>query len=165
MKHLVTLILVMLTLVSCKNSEKNLVANSLKVKTEKGKFILKYEEEGLSLDSLILLKAYSDSFSELAQSLSETVKKKRGKKGLLKFLKNKKDIGSICGQHILSELVASNLFQECNDGHFNICPLSFSKYQDRKKELLKAIKSIGNKEILAKTDCNLNESENINELN
>ena len=165
MKHLATLVLVMLTLVSCKNSEKNLVANSLKVKTEKGKFTLKYEEQGLSLDSLILLKSYSDSFSELAKSLSELVKKKRGKKGFLKFLKNEKDIDSICGQHILSQTVTSKLFKECNDGHFNICPLSFSKFPEKKKELLKAIRSIGDNEILAKTDCNLSELENTNEDN
>ena len=165
MKHLTLLIFLILTLVSCKHSEKNLVASSLKVKTEKGKFTLKYEKEGLSLDSLILLKAYSDSFSELANSLSELVKKKRGKTGFLKFLKNEKDIDSIYGQHVLKQSVTSKLFKECNDGHFNICPLSFSKFPEKEKELLKAIRSIGDNEILAKTDCDLSELENANEGN
>lgn len=156
MKHLFFLVFVMFSLVSCNDSEKSLVAYSLKVKTEKGKFLEKYEQEGLTLDALVLLKTYSDNFLELTSSLKELVKNKNARRSLLKFLKKEKEISSICSQYILNETSSDKLFKDCNAGHFNVCPLSFSKFFENKNDLLKAVKSVANDQVLAKTDCNLN---------
>jgi hypothetical protein len=155
MKNIIILISLLIFLVSCKKSEKTLVSLSLKVKTEKTVFLKKFESNGLNLEALVNLKKYSDDFAALVSSVAEVTKSKRGRKGLAKYIKKSKTLDSLCSSYMLENVIQSQVLLSCNEGHFNICPMSFSKITENRIKLVKAIEKSVGRDFLTKTDCKL----------
>lgn len=153
MKNLFILSMLVTLFVSCKESEKSLVTLSLKVKTEKSIFIEAFEQEGLTLESLMKLKKYSDDFEALSLSLEDITNNHRSRMKLSKYIQNQKDTENLCSSYLLNDEIKSQILLKCNEGYFNICPLSFAKYDERKIKIVNSIeKSVGN-EFINKTDC------------
>ncbi len=142
--------------VSCKKSEKSLISLSLKVKTEKAILVENFEQDGLTLESLIKLKKYSDSFKALAYSLEDITKKKSSRKKLSKYIQKQKDSETLCSSYFLSEDVISRIKVKCNEGYFNICPLSFAKFDENKTKVVKSIEKSVGEDFINKTDCKNN---------
>ena len=153
----IMLVFILFSLVSCKVNEKKLMSYSLKVKTHKLQFTKMYSDDGLIMNSLVSLKEYSDSYSLLASSLKELVKRKKGRRGLLKYLKSLNELDTLCSSHNLSSEVYESVLKSCNEGHFNICPLNFARFKANRKILLEALATVNDTSIYEKTDCELEE--------
>ena len=156
MKNIIILSTLMMLLVSCKKREKTLVTLSLKVKTEKTIFLESFEQEGLTLKSLVKLKKYSDNFKALASSLEDIIKKKRSRKKLAKYIQKQKDTENLCSSYFLNEDVKSRIQLKCNEGYFDVCPLSFAKFEENKTKIVKSIEKSVGADFINKTDCKNN---------
>ena len=153
MKKIILILSLPFLLVSCQSNEKELIGLSLKVKTEKTLLHKQFEDNELSLETLGKLKSYGDNLSYLVAALEKNSKSKRNRKKIKKYLLKSKRLDSLCSTYLLNDELYFNLKSNCNEGFFNICPLSFSSFVANKERLVKTLGLIFGKELSDKTDC------------
>jgi len=137
---------------SCTKDEKKLASLFESIKTSRIKLIENNSFPDLINETLILLKSYSDSLNNGSDLLDKLMDKSSSKKKIRKYLIKTEGLTLVCSNFFLDDKALDIMRDQCQLGFFDICPISFSKYEQNKKKMIENLLDIlGNN--FNKTDC------------
>jgi hypothetical protein len=145
----------MLTLfLSCTDDEKRL--NSLAKSIPSN--LIKVDDidilSKLEVSDLERVKIYTDSLNDFTLLIQKVSKKRSTKKRIRKALLKNSNLSSLCSTYFLEKEEYVDINSSCMQSHFNVCPISFSKYMDNKNTILSQLKDLLEGDSFNKTDCN-----------
>jgi hypothetical protein len=151
-KKLIGIILLSILLSSCTKDEKKLASVFDSIKKSRFELVENQNFPNLIEDTLILLKSYSDSLDEGNELLNKLMKKSSSKKKIRKYLSKTQGLESICSEFFFKNEVLETIKNQCKLDFFDICPISFSRYQQNNKEMINNLENILG-ESFNRTDC------------
>ncbi len=151
--NIVTLVLIILISVSCTEDEKKFAEIINLSKETKVNLLESNTFPSLNLDNLTHLKKHSDSVSEGENLFNKVLQRKKSVKKVRKYLLNNTDLEVLCSSLFIEEVDYIELKEKCNEGPFDICPISFSDYKGNTKRIANQVLELIGEEAFSKTDC------------
>ena len=147
-------LLISIYFASCTKDEKILSIKLHDFKEIKKSLILSHDLKVISTARLLLLKKYSDEMEDGVHVFKGLMSKDRKVRRFQRYLKKNGGHVNICSDLLLTSNELKNFKSHCMEGVFEICPVSFNRYEKNKKILLDTLRKVlGNR--LEETDCEI----------
>lgn len=147
------IVFTLITFVSCTEKEEKFseVVKNLQVEREK---LEKHQTSVvIDVDFLTLLKRYSDLVQKGHDILKDLSKSKKSRKRISKYLLKESKLEEVCSSLLINNEFYSEIKSNCNEGFFDICPVSFSKFQKNTMTTIANLKAVLGEDDFQKTDC------------
>lgn len=151
--NVVIILFLSILLSSCTKEEKKFISLVEAIKEYKTKVISVESFPIINIDLLSQLKEYSEKIDEGTELFEELLSKSKSRKRLKKYLTQDSGLPQICSTLFLEMDAYSDIENQCTEGFFNICPISFSRYQDNSDKIIKNLKELLGEQKFSETDC------------
>ncbi len=155
MKRKILLIILLSTfLSSCTKEEKRFISLVENIKKSKIEVLGVNDFPVLNTDLLAQLKEYSELVTDGSELFESLLTKGKTRKRVRKYLIQNIDLSLICTNLLIEDDLYQDIKDQCTEGFFDICPISFSRYKKNLQEIIKNLNDLLGDQAFSQTDCN-----------